>query len=141
MHNVRVMRLPDGYELSLHVKLPRDLSLDEAHDAVERLEERVRAEVPELRIVHTHIEPLARTDWASAPTSDDTAVEREAIESAVRRFTGRGAAHGDLPRRRAGPRRARDGDACRASSRCRRRTSTRARSRRPCASAAPAWPT
>ena len=46
VHNVRVMRLPDGYELSLHVKLPRDLSLDEAHDAVERLEERVRAEVP-----------------------------------------------------------------------------------------------
>jgi cation diffusion facilitator family transporter len=88
MHNVRVMRLPEGYELSLHVKLPRELSLDEAHGVVERLEERVRAEVPELRIVHTHIEPLARTDWASAPPSDDTAVERAAIESAVKRFTG-----------------------------------------------------
>jgi cation diffusion facilitator family transporter len=88
VHNVRVMRLPDGYELSLHVKLPRELSLDEAHGVVERLEERVRSEVPELTIVHTHIEPLARTDWASAPPSDDTATEREAIESAVRRFTG-----------------------------------------------------
>jgi divalent metal cation (Fe/Co/Zn/Cd) transporter len=82
------MRLPDGYELSLHVKLPRDLSLDQAHDAVERLEQSVRAEVPELRIVHTHIEPLARMDWASAPTSDDTAVERAAIESAVKHYTG-----------------------------------------------------
>jgi cation diffusion facilitator family transporter len=88
VHNVRVMRLPEGYELSLHVKLPRELSLDRAHNAVERLEERVRAEVPELRTVHTHIEPLARTDWASAPTSDDTAVERAAIESAVKRYTG-----------------------------------------------------
>ena len=88
VHNVRVMRLPEGYELSLHVKLPRDLSLDDAHGVVERLEERVRAEVPELKMVHTHIEPLARTDWASAPTSDDTAVERAAIESAVRRYTG-----------------------------------------------------
>jgi cation diffusion facilitator family transporter len=88
VHNVRVMRLPEGYELSLHVKLPRDLSLDDAHGAVERLEERVRAEVPELRRVHTHIEPLARTDWASAPDSDDTAVERAAIESAVKRYTG-----------------------------------------------------
>ena len=38
--------------------------------------------------MHTHIEPLARTDWASAPDTDETAVEREAIESAVRRFTG-----------------------------------------------------
>ena len=39
-------------------------------------------------MVHTHIEPLSRTDWARAPTRDDTATEREAIESAVRRFTG-----------------------------------------------------
>jgi cation diffusion facilitator family transporter len=88
VHNVRVMRTPEGDELSLHVKLPRELSLERAHDAVERLEERVRAEVPELRKVHTHIEPLARTDWARAPATDDTAVEREAIESAVKRYTG-----------------------------------------------------
>ena len=88
VHNVRVMRLPEGYELSLHVKLPRDLSLDGAHGAVERLEGRIHADVPELRKVHTHIEPLARTDWASAPTTDDTATERAAIESAVKRYTG-----------------------------------------------------
>jgi cation diffusion facilitator family transporter len=88
VHNVRVMRLPDGFELSLHVKLPPDLSLEAAHDAVEQLEERVRAEVPELRIVHTHLEPLAPTDWARTPTSDDTAVERAAIEEAVKQFTG-----------------------------------------------------
>jgi cation diffusion facilitator family transporter len=88
VHNVRVMRLPEGYELSLHVKLPRELSLEQAHDAVERLEQRVYAEVPELTTVHTHIEPLAQTDWASTPPTDDTAVERDAIESAVRRFTG-----------------------------------------------------
>jgi len=88
VHNVRVMRVLEGYELSLHVKLPRDLSLDDAHGAVERLEERIRADVPELRMVHTHIEPLARTDWASAPASDDTTTERAAIESAVKRYTG-----------------------------------------------------
>ncbi|HKP21141.1 MAG TPA: cation diffusion facilitator family transporter [Thermoleophilaceae bacterium] len=88
VHNVRVMRLPDGYELSLHVKLPRELSLDEAHGVVERLEDRVRAEVPELRTVHTHIEPLSRTDWASTPPTEATATEREAIASAVKRFTG-----------------------------------------------------
>jgi cation diffusion facilitator family transporter len=88
VHNVRVMRLPDGYELSLHVKLPRDLSLEQAHGAVERLEQRVCEEVPEVSYVHTHIEPLARTDWARSPDTDETAVEREAIESAVRRFTG-----------------------------------------------------
>jgi cation diffusion facilitator family transporter len=88
VHNVRVMRLPEGYELSLHVKLPRELSLEQAHGAVERLEQRVREEVPELEYVHTHIEPLAPTDWASAPDTGETEVEREAIESAVHRVTG-----------------------------------------------------
>jgi cation diffusion facilitator family transporter len=88
VHNVRVMRVPEGYELSLHVKLPRELSLEQAHGVVERLEERMRADVPELRTVHTHIEPLSRTDWASTPPTDDTATERAAIESAVKRFTG-----------------------------------------------------
>jgi cation diffusion facilitator family transporter len=88
VHNVRVMHLPDGYELSLHVKLPRELSLTEAHDVVEALEQRVRAEVPELRNVHTHIEPLSRTDWATRPATGETETERQAIEDTVRRVTG-----------------------------------------------------
>ena len=88
VHNVRVMRVGSDYELSLHVKLPRDLSLAEAHDVIERLEAAVRAAVPEIRSVHTHIEPLSRTDWASAPPADATAVERAAVEETVRGITG-----------------------------------------------------
>jgi cation diffusion facilitator family transporter len=88
VHNVRVMRVGSAYELSLHVKLPRELSLAQAHDVIERVETAVRAAVPELQSVHTHIEPLARTDWASAPPADDTAVERTAVEDTVRRITG-----------------------------------------------------
>jgi cation diffusion facilitator family transporter len=88
VHNVRVMHLPDGYELSLHVKLPKELSLTDAHHVVERLESVIRAAVPELRNVHTHIEPLADTDWVRRPARDDTATEREAIEQTVRRVTG-----------------------------------------------------
>jgi divalent metal cation (Fe/Co/Zn/Cd) transporter len=82
------MHLPDGYELSLHVKLPQELSLTQAHDVVERLEQRVRAELPELRNVHTHIEPLSGTDWATRPAVKETAGEREAIEDIVRHVTG-----------------------------------------------------
>jgi cation diffusion facilitator family transporter len=88
VHNVRIMHLADGYEVSLHVKLPSELSLMEAHDVVERLEDRVRAELPELRNVHTHIEPLEGTDWGRRPAGDDTAAERAAIEETVRRVTG-----------------------------------------------------
>jgi cation diffusion facilitator family transporter len=88
VHNVRVMRVGDAYELSLHVKLPRELNLAEAHDVIERLEAEVRAEVPELRRVHTHIEPLSRTDWAMAPPAETTAMERAAVEDTVREITG-----------------------------------------------------
>jgi cation diffusion facilitator family transporter len=88
VHNVRVMRLGDAYELSLHVKLPRELTLADAHDVIERLERAVRTAVPDLTDVHTHIEPLARTDWASAPPEVATAVERAAVEDAVRGVTG-----------------------------------------------------
>ena len=88
VHNVRVMHLPEGYELSLHVKLPRDLSLTGAHGVVERLEELIHVAIPDLRKVHTHIEPLADMDWGHRPATDDTATEREAIVAAVRRVTG-----------------------------------------------------
>ncbi|MEA2420228.1 MAG: hypothetical protein QOE60_2434, partial [Thermoleophilaceae bacterium] len=88
VHNVRVMHLPDGYELSLHVKLPSELSLTDSHRVVERLESLIHAAIPELRQVHTHIEPLADTDWASRPARDDTATERAAIEETVRQVTG-----------------------------------------------------
>jgi cation diffusion facilitator family transporter len=88
VHNVRVMHLPDGYELSLHVKLPSELSLTQAHDAVERLEGNIHAAIPDLRRVHTHIEPLAGTDWARRPARDTTTAEHDAIEEIVRRVTG-----------------------------------------------------
>ena len=137
VHNVRVMHLPDGYELSLHVKLPSELSLTEAHGAVERLEDLIRDAMPELRKVHTHIEPLAGTDWALKPASEATAAERDAIDEIVRQVTG-AAPHGaDVPRRRAAAASRSSRSRCRGSSRCPPPTSTRAGSRRPCASAAP----
>jgi cation diffusion facilitator family transporter len=88
VHNVRVMHVPEGYELSLHVKLPSELSLTEAHGVVERLEGLIEAAIPDLRTVHTHIEPLAGTDWAVPPASGDTTTERAAIEETVRQVTG-----------------------------------------------------
>jgi divalent metal cation (Fe/Co/Zn/Cd) transporter len=89
VHNVRVLRLEGGPELSLHVKLPRDLQLGEAHAVVERLEATVHEAVPELRRVDTHIEPLSETDWATQPARGEVAQAREAIEDVVSRYTGR----------------------------------------------------
>ena len=88
VHNVRAMHVGGAYELSLHVKLPRGMSLGAAHDTVERLEGAIVSAVPEVRMVHTHIEPLSQTDWASLPEHDEVADARRAIDEIVRRFTG-----------------------------------------------------
>jgi divalent metal cation (Fe/Co/Zn/Cd) transporter len=88
VHNVRAMHVEGAYELSLHVKLPRGMALGAAHDTVERLEAAILAAVPEVRMVHTHIEPLSQTDWASMPEQDEVASEREAIDEIVQRHTG-----------------------------------------------------
>src|SRR4051812_29230988 len=89
VHNVRVMHIDGAPELSLHVKLPRELALGAAHAVVERLEGALREAVPELRGVHTHIEPLSTTDWATRPGRDEVAEARAAIDDVVTRYTGR----------------------------------------------------
>jgi cation diffusion facilitator family transporter len=89
VHNVRVMHVEGGPELSLHVKLPRELALGQAHEVVERLEAALREAVPELSGVHTHIEPLSDPDWATRPARDEVAAAREAIGEVVCRYTGR----------------------------------------------------
>jgi cation diffusion facilitator family transporter len=88
VHNVRVMSVGDGYELSLHVKLPSDLTLDRAHDIVTTLEEAIRRAVPELTRIFTHIEPLAQIDWTVEPSPADVQSERDVIDAVVRRHTG-----------------------------------------------------
>ncbi len=89
VHNVRAMHVDGAFELSLHVKLPRALSLGAAHDVVERLEAAILGAVPEVRTVHTHIEPLSQVDWASRPEQDEVAEQRAVIDEIVRRITGR----------------------------------------------------
>ena len=108
VHNVRALDVDGHPELSLHVKLPRELSLTQAHDAVERLEAAIKQALPELHRVHTHIEPLSGVDHAS------TARVRRDRDRARGGLGGRappprrgGPRVGALPRRRAGADRAR----------------------------------
>lgn len=59
IHNLTVIDLDDGVtEASLHLKLPGQLSLDEAHDLAEAVEQAIVDAVPEVSAVQTHLEPL-----------------------------------------------------------------------------------
>jgi divalent metal cation (Fe/Co/Zn/Cd) transporter len=70
-------------EVSLHLKLPGELALEQAHDIAEQVEKAILAQVPEVRSVRTHLEPLKET--AAAEEID---IDTAAVEAAVRAETG-----------------------------------------------------
>lgn len=85
IHNVNVFEVDGSLEVSLHLKLPGDTALDDAHALAEGVERAILAAVPELDAVQTHLEPLAEAArGASIPEadieSDKAAVERIVLE-------------------------------------------------------------
>jgi cation diffusion facilitator family transporter len=76
VHNVSVVALASGTELSLHLKLPGELDLDRAHAIAEQVEHAILEAVPELTAVQTHLEPLSEEGEAAEVSGDRTVVER-----------------------------------------------------------------
>jgi cation diffusion facilitator family transporter len=85
IHNVSVLRVGDRVEISLHLKLPGSLSLDEAHEIATELEEAITADLPEVARVQTHLEPLADDSQAEQLVSGD---EAERVARIVAETTG-----------------------------------------------------
>ena len=56
VHDVSVQDLKGRLHVELHLELDENLSLKQAHDEVTHLEGRIRAEVPEIDTILTHIE-------------------------------------------------------------------------------------
>jgi cation diffusion facilitator family transporter len=82
IHNLAVVALDDGaVELSLHLKLPGDLTLEQAHEVAEEVERAIISAVPEIASVQTHLEPLAEAGAGEV-------VEAAEIEAAVARAAG-----------------------------------------------------
>jgi cation diffusion facilitator family transporter len=58
-HYVHAHEIHGRYAVDLHVEVPSDLTLGQAHDRVSRLELALRDELPQVRDIHSHIEPIA----------------------------------------------------------------------------------
>jgi cation diffusion facilitator family transporter len=86
VHNVSVLHVGRGTEVSLHLKLPGELTLDEAHAVATEVEQAIKAAAPEVASVQTHLEPLAEAGEGRRIT-DDTA-ERDVVMRIVREITG-----------------------------------------------------
>ena len=76
VHNVSIVAVDNGTELSLHLKLPGNLSLEEAHAIAEQVERAIERAVPEVSWVRTHLEPLGEEAAGTEVTGDAGRVRR-----------------------------------------------------------------
>ncbi|TML05707.1 MAG: cation-efflux pump [Actinobacteria bacterium] len=86
VHNVSVLNVGRRTEVSLHLKLPGELTLEEAHEVANQVEQAIAAAVPEVDFVQTHLEPLAEAGEGRR-MADDSA-ERDVVLRIVREITG-----------------------------------------------------
>ena len=76
VHNVSVVSVDSGTELSLHLKLPGGLPLEEAHAIAEEVERAIERAVPEVSSVQTHLEPLGERAAGTEVAGDAATVRR-----------------------------------------------------------------
>jgi cation diffusion facilitator family transporter len=84
-HNVRIVSVDGGLEVSLHLKLPRDMTLEDAHAVASQVEQAIAEAVPEVVSVQTHLEPLREPATGRAAVAEEDA---ERIRRLVRERTG-----------------------------------------------------
>jgi len=82
LHDLVLIDTGEGLEVSLHVKLPGDLDLAVAHALAEEVERAIERDVPEVRGVQTHLEPLAERAPGRVTTQELAGIEREIVELA-----------------------------------------------------------
>ncbi|MFL5966618.1 MAG: cation diffusion facilitator family transporter [Gaiellaceae bacterium] len=84
VHNVTVLDVAGRTEVSLHLKLPGEVTLEDAHEVASAVERAICERVPEVDVVQTHLEPLAEA--AAGQRVDDT--DADGIARIVRETTG-----------------------------------------------------
>jgi cation diffusion facilitator family transporter len=88
VHNVNVLTIDGRTEISLHLKLPGELTLDEAHGVAENVERSILDAVPEAATVRTHLEPLAEAAEGWRPRGWQVEEDAEAVLRIVNEETG-----------------------------------------------------
>ena len=86
-HDITIFEHGDRLSVSLHLKLPAESSLEEAHEVAERVELAIGA-LPRISDVRTHLEPLERPIAADPTAETDVRRMMDVIEALVREETG-----------------------------------------------------
>jgi len=88
IHNISVMHVDGRTEVSLHLKLPGDLSLGAAHAVASEVEHAIEQALPAVDAVQTHLEPLAEEAEGRSPQGLEVARDAEAVTRIVSVCTG-----------------------------------------------------
>jgi cation diffusion facilitator family transporter len=88
IHNLTIADLEGRHEVSLHLKLPGDLMLDQAHELASQVEQAIMEARPEIAAVVTHLEPLDEEVTGIAAPRVQTRDYGDAIRAVVRKVTG-----------------------------------------------------
>ena len=89
IHNVAVLQVDGRTEVSLHLKLPADLPLEEAHRIASDVERAIEDSVPGVDTVQTHLEPLAEEAEGHRAVDTDVSHDVEAVDRIVAERSGR----------------------------------------------------
>ncbi len=87
-HDITIFENGGSASVSLHLKFPADLALQEALAVAERIEQAIRAR-PGVNEVQTHLEPLERPLSARPATASTDLDAIQEIERIVREWTGK----------------------------------------------------
>jgi cation diffusion facilitator family transporter len=84
VHNLRVVTVNGGVEVGVHIKLPGELPLADAHEVASQVERAIAHAVPAVVSVQTHLEPLREPAAGERLTEADA----RAVTAIVRELTG-----------------------------------------------------
>jgi divalent metal cation (Fe/Co/Zn/Cd) transporter len=88
LHNLRLVAVDGGVQVALHLKLPGELSLEDAHEVASQVERAIGRSVPEVVSVQTHLEPLREPGAGRTPEEADVERDADVVGRIVRRRTG-----------------------------------------------------
>jgi len=88
IHNVSILHVDGRTEVSLHLKLPGDVSLEEANSVATEVEREIQRAVPGVDSVRTHLEPLAEEAEGRSPTRSEVSRDADAVARIVAAETG-----------------------------------------------------
>jgi cation diffusion facilitator family transporter len=88
IHNINVLHVDGRTEVSLHLKLPGDATLEDAHRTASEVEQAIVAAVPAVDAVRTHLEPLAEETEGRTPGRAEIAADAQEVTRIVVERTG-----------------------------------------------------